>query len=150
MPGYGIKDPERGFMDWEHVERQLRESRNYWICSVGADGRPHAMPVWGILLDSEVCFSTDRSSRKGRNLSHDPHVSVHLESGDDVVIIEGVVQELANDERFARFCDTYHAKYDFRPEWSAENPTYAVRPARIFAWLEKDFTGTATRWTFSA
>jgi pyridoxine/pyridoxamine 5'-phosphate oxidase len=150
MPGYGIKDSATGYMPWEHVEQQLRDSRNYWICSVGGDGRPHAMPVWGILLDGVVCFSTGGSSRKGRNLARDPHVSVHLESGDDVVIIEGVVEEMANDERFARFREAYQAKYAFRPDWSPDSPTYSVRPERIFAWLEKDFTGTATRWVFDA
>ena len=30
--------------------------------------------------------------RKGRNLAENPNVAVHLESGDDVVILEGVAE----------------------------------------------------------
>ena len=48
MPAlYGMGKAKNGTMKWANVCRQLEASRNYWICTTRADGRPHAMPVWG-------------------------------------------------------------------------------------------------------
>lgn len=54
MPGYGIKAGEEGLQSWERFEERARESHNYWIATVGDDGRPHVMPVWGLWLDGRV------------------------------------------------------------------------------------------------
>ena len=74
---------------------------------------------------------------------------VHLESGDEVVILEGVAEELTDTERLGQFADAYDAKYRFRPDIHDQaNVTYVVRPQVVFGWLEKDFPGGATRWKF--
>jgi hypothetical protein len=76
-------------------------------------------------------------------------VGVHLESGDEVVIIEGVAEEVTDLDQLAQFAEAYDAKYDFRPDiQDQQNITYAVRPQVAFGWLEKDFPGGATRWKF--
>lgn len=148
MPsGYGVRPEQSGMLPLSRLDEKLAESRNYWIVSTRPDGRPHAMPVWGIWLEQSVLFSTDPSSRKGRNLAARPDIVVHLESGDDVVIVEGHAEEVADVGLLRRFADAYDAKYHFRPDLG--NPAhgvYRVRPARAFSWLEKDFPGTATRW----
>ncbi len=48
----------RGYVDnpisevsWEYIEQRLRESINYWLCSVRPDGRPHVIPRGGVYLD---------------------------------------------------------------------------------------------------
>ena len=41
-PGY--VDAPRALLDWEQVERRLVSARNYWLCTVRPDGRPHAVP----------------------------------------------------------------------------------------------------------
>jgi len=107
------------------------------------------MPVWGVWLDERLLFSTSRASQKGRNLARDPRVVVHLESGDEVVILEGLAEEENDVGRLTRFADAYDAKYHFRPDIDdQENVTYAVLPQMAFGWLEKDFPGGATRWRF--
>ncbi len=152
MPkAYGLKGPRSGsgLMPWSWASAQLAKSRNYWVCTVRADGRPHAMPVWGVWLDGKLYFGTSRSSQKGRNLERDSRVVVHLESGDEALILEGVVEEVTERERYAVYADVYDAKYQFRPEpHSRDDVTYAVRPLTAFGWLEKDYTGSATRWKF--
>jgi PPOX class probable F420-dependent enzyme len=152
MPkGYGLKGPRSGsgLMPWSQAAAQLAEARNYWIGTVRADGRPHAMPVWGVWQDERLLFSTSRASQKGRNLARDPRVVVHLESGDEVVILEGVAEELTEADQLAQFAEAYDAKYHFRPDVRDQmNVTYAVRPKAAFGWLERDFPGGATRWTF--
>jgi len=84
MPSlYGMGKAKKGTMKWADVCRQLEASRNYWICTTRADGRPHAMPVWGFWFDDAVVFGTGRETMKARNIARSPSVVVHLESGDD-------------------------------------------------------------------
>jgi PPOX class probable F420-dependent enzyme len=139
-----------GLRSWQDVTQQLARARNYWVATARPDGRPHVMPVWGIWLDGAFWFSTSRRSRKGRNLAAEPHLAVHLESGDDVVILEGEAEEVTEEEQLVRFADTYETKYGFRPDTQVANTvTYRLRPRVAFAWLESDFPGGATRWRFA-
>jgi hypothetical protein len=151
-PGYGFETAtsapgER--LPWEQVVEWLTASRNYWVCSTRPDGRPHAMPVWGLWLEGAVYFSTGRTSQKGRNLAANPAVVIHLESGDDTVILEGVVAEVTDKEVLARFADAYETKYDFRPDVDdADGLYYKLHARKALAWRERDFPESATRWRF--
>ena len=147
---YRIQRDESGMLPLSRLEEKLAASRNYWIVSVRPDGRPHVMPVWGLWLDQAVMFSTDPSSRKGRNLAARAEVAVHLESGDDVVILEGRAEVVTDPGLLERFRDAYETKYEFRPDpGNPAHGVYRVLPARAFSWVEKDFPGTATRWQWS-
>jgi hypothetical protein len=144
--GYGISTAVAGMLDWDWATERLAASRNYWIVTSGPDGRPHAMPVWGIWHEDGVVFSTSAQSRKGRNLARDRRVVVHLESGDEVVIIEGEVETLALDDVIG---DAFAAKYDWRPDVTdSESPWYTLRPRIGYAWRERDYPTTATRFRF--
>lgn len=148
---YGIKpsDAGSGLLEWQWVSQQIAASRNYWICTTRPDGRPHAMPVWGVWIHETLLFSTSRASRKARNLASQPEIVVHLEGGDEAVILEGIAEEATDPQLLAEFVDAYDAKYKFRPDPSdLNNITYALRPKVALAWLEKDFVGGATRWQF--
>jgi hypothetical protein len=96
----------------------------------------------GPWIDDAVVFSTSPESRKGRNLAHDPRVVVHLESGDEVVIVEGEVETIGLDDRIA---GAYEAKYDSgnpEPLW------YRVPPRIVYAWLETAYPRSVTRFSF--
>jgi nitroimidazol reductase NimA-like FMN-containing flavoprotein (pyridoxamine 5'-phosphate oxidase superfamily) len=150
MPGYGIKAEPEGMLPWCWADARLSESRNYWICTTRPDGRPHAAPVWGVWLDGALYFGSGERSVKTRNLAANPAVVAHVESGDDVVIVEGVTEmRLDLDPAlFERIADVYAAKYDgFKP--SASEPLFVVRPRVVFAWMEKSYPDTATRWRFA-
>lgn len=147
MPvGYGIAAESDGLLDWPDVVRRLTAARNYWLCTTRPDGRPHAMPVWGLWLDECVVFSTDPASRKGRNLAARPAAVIHLESGDDVVVVDGTVGPFHGDP--TAFADEYEAKYALRPEPVPAQGVYAMRPQVVLAWREVDFPRSATRWLF--
>jgi hypothetical protein len=77
---------------------------------------------------------------KARNLGSNPRLVVHLESGDEVVILEGTAQQVTADESVA---DAYEAKYEHRPEVDG---LWLVRPTRAFAWTESDYPNNATRF----
>ncbi len=146
---YGIEPDGEGLLPWTYVVERMTVSRNYWIASTRPDGRPHAAPVWGVWLNDTLYFGTGRGSRKARNFIRNPQVNVHLESGDDVVIVEGVVEEVRDREHLARIIAAYTQKYPgytSDPEFEQASVWYAVRATRAFAWREQDFTRSATRW----
>ena len=145
--GYGISTSRDGMLSWRHVDERMLEARNYWISSTRPDGRPHVAPVWGVWVEGTLYFGTGRHSRKGRNLAANPAVVVHLESGDDVVIIEGVVEEVADRASLAAVDKAYQAKYRISVGETPDGAVwYALRPKAAYAWLESDFTNTATCW----
>jgi PPOX class probable F420-dependent enzyme len=149
VAGYGIATGDEGQLPWSWAEQQLTASRNYWIGTTRPDGRPHAMPVWGVWSQDALFFSTDPDSNKGRNLAARPDVVVHLESGDEVVVIEGRAERLAGAELPESFVDDYDAKYGHKIDTS--NPAFAfyrVAPSRVLAWRESDFPTSATRFGF--
>jgi PPOX class probable F420-dependent enzyme len=115
------------------------------VTTTKPDGAPHAMPVWGLWVDGAFVFSTSPKSRKGRNLARDPRAVVHIERDDDVVILEGDVEEAELDDGTA---DAYEAKYDHRPDpRSADEGWYRLRPRVAHAW-DRDFPLTVTRFKF--
>lgn len=147
-------------ISWGRVGARLRGAYNYWVSTAGADGQPHAAPVWGVWFDDTFYFGTGRRSRKGRNLAANPRIVVHLESGDDVVILEGEATEVRDPAVLARLDDAYAAKYvdgdtgePYRPlavEAELDAVFYAVRPRLAHAWLEAAFVVSRNRWRFDA
>ena len=74
----------------ERALSRLRAATSYWLATTRPDGRPHSMPVWGVLVGDEFWFGT--AGQKVRNLRHQPYAVVHHESADDVAILEGRVE----------------------------------------------------------
>jgi nitroimidazol reductase NimA-like FMN-containing flavoprotein (pyridoxamine 5'-phosphate oxidase superfamily) len=148
-PSYGMKTPHK-FLPFSHAEERMAKSRNYWICTIRPDGRPHSIPVWGFWLDGSLYFGTGRSTRKARNLEKNPALSIHLESGDDVVILEGsaVEVDLADKATLKKLDAASRAKYKMPLVMDADSVIYSVRPRLVLAWTEKDFPNNATRWQF--
>ena len=154
MPqGYGLSAPGVTFkpLPFAWVEERMAASRNYWVATTRHDGRPHVIPVWGLWLDGAFFFSTDPDSLKGRNIARDPRVVVHLESGDEVVVMEGDLVREHDAGALSRFSEAYDAKYRVRPDVSDPDagPVYRLKHHTALAWLEKDFPSTATRWQFA-
>ena len=148
--GYGIHSDEEGLVPWSQAVEKLERARNYWVGTTRPDGAPHAMPVWGLWLDDSLVFSSGSETRKTRNLARDPRVVIHLESGDDVVIVEGTAERVTDEAELRRIGEIYTAKYDFTfdPTGPGDYPVFRVRPRVAYAWLERDFPGTATRYAF--
>jgi hypothetical protein len=116
--------------------------------------QPHVRPYWAIWNERQLVFST--ASRTLRNISANQHVTVHLESGIDVVIVEGTARAESEPSSLATFVDSYNEKYDWdltvRRDGGVSDSSgnagsvIAVSPRTVFAWpgdLE-----SATRWRF--
>lgn len=148
MPEYGIQPPtpEAGLLDWAFVQGRMQAARNYWVATASPDGKPHTAPVWGIWFEDRFYFSTGAKTVKGRNLSANPQMVVHTESGDETVILEGRAQAVPSGELFTRLDEVYFAKYQVN--LMHDNPVYVLVTKKAFAWREHDFPTSATRWVF--
>jgi PPOX class probable F420-dependent enzyme len=147
---YGIHEDAEGLLEWSWAEERLVAARNYWVCTTRPDGRPHAMPVWGLWHEGSFHFSSSPESRKARNLAANPAVTVHLESGDDVVIVEGGADLESDDARLTQLAAEYSRKYSFEVNFTGGRPLKVVVPRTAYAWIEQDYPATATRFTFPA
>ena len=137
----GYVDNPASFLTWERVAAQLAESVNYWLCSVRPDGRPHVIPRWGVFLDEKFFYDGSSETRHAQNLAANPHVSLHLESGTEAVILEGTSAPAGepDPELARRLADAYRAKYaahGYSPEpnqWD-EGGLYVFTPRQCLAW----------------
>lgn len=150
MPGYGLQPPteKEGLLPWAFVSQRMAAARNYWVSTASLQGDPHAVPVWGVWVDERFYFSTGQTSRKGRNLAENPRLVVHLESGDEAVILHGLAEEVPPGALFTRLDKVYFAKYAVH--LTDENPVYGLAATLALAWQESEFPTTATRWRFEA
>ena len=151
MPEYGLSDPsDARLLPWSWATDRLGPARNYWISTTRPNGRPHAMPVWGVWIEDVFHFSTATGSRKARNLAGNPYCVIHPESADEAVIVEGVVEVVEDEAALAPFRETYSRKYGMDPT-QIPGTIYAVRPRIVFGFIEKaeEFPTTATRWIFA-
>ena len=149
----GYLEPAR--LPWKWAVARLTEARNYWVATTRPDGRPHCRPIWGVWLDDVLYFST--GSLAAQNLVANPAITVHLESGNEVVILEGVADLPREPPLLEQVGRLYYEKYGWQVEMTNDpEPFYAVRPQVAFGWLSDPagldggaaFHGTATRWCF--
>ena len=145
---YGVPPPDEGsgLLEWAWAEEQLRSSHNYWIATVRPDQRPHLVVVWGVWRDGRLCFSTGKLTRKARNLIVNPSCVIATERADETVIIEGVAVVVDDNTELDRIAPVYKEKYG--AGFPTDEPLFAVRPTAAFGFIENEFVGTATRWTF--
>jgi PPOX class probable F420-dependent enzyme len=154
MPGYGVEGPGSGtgLLPWQWAEAKLIASHDYWVVSVWPDGRPHAMPVWGVWDDDGLLFSSGGRSRKVRNLRADPRCVVAVQDTTDPVVLEGTAEFVTDPAQLSRTIDLINAKYassygvDFLDP--AVNATVRVHFRQAIGLVQDDFSGSPTRWRF--
>jgi len=143
----------RGFIPWNKIDNWLRAARSIWISTTRPDGRPHAVPVWFIWAERDLYFISARNLQKARNLARQPWTVVHLGDGDDVVILEGPVEIVREQDELERIDELYRAKY-VDPGSGAQATIfepgadlYRVDIKHIMAW-EYGTIANRTDWTF--
>ncbi|MGY1605186.1 pyridoxamine 5'-phosphate oxidase family protein [Geodermatophilus sp. SYSU D00815] len=138
---------------WSDIERLLADAQLYWIITVRADGRPHAVPLVGVWHDGAFAFCTGAQEQKQRNLAANPHVAVTTGStgahgwntGTDVVV-EGTAVRVTDPGALRELAAAWSAKYgddwrfDVRGEEFVEAVegggralVYRVPPAKVLA-----------------
>ncbi|HZB48640.1 MAG TPA: pyridoxamine 5'-phosphate oxidase family protein [Mycobacteriales bacterium] len=157
MPaGYGLPATSDGLLSWsDDVEPRLVASLHYWLATVRPDGTPHSVPRWGVWVDGRFYYDGSPETRHARNVEHNPACTLTLESGTEVVIIEGTSARTRADAadlgaRLAAAFGKYHSLgYSPGPDsWSGEDGggLRVITPRRALAWFS--FPTDCTRFTF--
>ena len=103
---------------WEDVERLLDGAQLYWIITVRADGRPHAVPLVGVWHDGAFAFCTGPVEQKQRNLDAHPQVAVttgttgagRWNAGLEAVV-EGTATRVTDENALRALAAAWYAKY---------------------------------------
>jgi PPOX class probable F420-dependent enzyme len=80
--------------DQEWREFVSEGTRTGKLATVHADGRPHVAPVWFVLDDTDLVFTTARDTVKGRALTRDPRTALCVDDERppfSFVLVEGRV-----------------------------------------------------------
>jgi hypothetical protein len=158
MPDYGVDTDRWEALPWSWAAQRLVPARSYWLVTVSAEGRPHALPVWGVWDDGEhrFCFSCGPRSRKAANVAANPRVTLTTESTVEAVSVEGVAAAVDIDARREQWIERYLTKYlplsaELSGDFLRANLVLEVIPERAFAVIdrEQEFAERATRWHFS-
>lgn len=154
--GYGLPETSDGLLPWAAVEAKLVEARHYWLASVRPDGRPHSVPRWGVWVGGRFYYDGAPSTRHTRNVEVNPAVTLTLESGTDVVIVEGRSDATRAEPGdlgavLAEAFGKYHAS-GYHPEadaWSGADGggLRVITPSLVLAW--SDFPKDCTRFHFA-
>ena len=149
-PGY-VESPT-STVSWELVEQRLEKAKNYWLCSVYPDGRPHVIPRWAVYVDGKIYYDGSPETRHARNIAKNPQVSLHLESGDQALIVEGTAIEAGkpSPELAAKIAAAYCAKYTQfgyspKPDQWNEGGLFVFTPRKVLTWT--NFMDDPTRFT---
>jgi hypothetical protein len=143
-----------GVLAWPEVAARLAVARNYWLCTTMPSGAPHAAPVWGVVTGETLYLYSERRTVKARNLAADPRVVVHLEGGEDVLIVRGIAQDAGTPAQVPDVVTALAAKYtgdgdrQYLPDADPGfDVVYAIRPQSAMMWRLADYEGSQRRWT---
>src|SRR3954469_457153 len=92
VPGYGIPTSSDGLPHWAWGRGRLETATIYWLATAGADAAPHLIPIWGAWV-GERWYVEGGPTRWQRNLGANPKLAIHVEDGDEGVIVEGDARE---------------------------------------------------------
>ena len=128
---------DQPLLEWERVDAQLTEAGTYWV-TARAPGHPHPRPVWGIWSERTLTLSIG-SLVLARAVGQDPRITVHLESGTDVVIVEGTARLLSEPD--VQSVDAYNAKYAWAYTYEEYGALTRVDPNVVIAWRSGGWAG---------
>jgi Pyridoxamine 5'-phosphate oxidase len=141
-------------LSWPEVAARLAAARNYWLCTTMPSGAPHAAPVWGVVASGTLYLYSERRTVKARNLAADPRMAVHLESAEDVVIVQGTAEDLGTPAQVPDVISALSAKYtsegdrQYLPDADPDfDVVYAIKPCSAMVWRLADYAGSQRRWT---
>lgn len=128
------------------VSSFMRKEWQASFATVGAEGRPHIIPVFFTYNEGKVYVQTDRKSVKVRNLTKNSNVAVAVYRGEEAVIIRGKGKVIADRNEFTKrtqqHIDKYHLQLDEHGRDSMGIPLFDAKircvievvPERILFW----------------
>jgi PPOX class probable F420-dependent enzyme len=74
----------------EEMQTFLQDERTLQVATIGADGYPHLVAMWYVLLDHQIAFWTYARSQKAVNFRRDPRLTCLVEAGQRYEELRGV------------------------------------------------------------
>jgi len=138
-------------LDWDWVDRQLSAAGTYWVLARSLD-TPHPRPVWGVWHGGALHLSIG-SPTITRLLQHDPGLTVHLDSGTDVVIVAATAVNGAPTDPGA--LEAYRSKYGQNYDTAEFGELTRAEAASVIAWRAAGWAGRdgfrqSGKWMFDA
>jgi hypothetical protein len=171
LDGYGAP-----LIPWAKVHERLeqglsqepgsgRPSRHTcWLATVNPDGSPHVMPLGALWVDGAFYFTAGATTRKARNLAHNPHCVLTIATHDFDLVFEGKGSKVTDQDVVRRIARIYSAQgwevtvgdgtASLNGEYSAPSAgpppwdVYEVIPETVYALGTAEPYG-ATRWRFA-
>jgi PPOX class probable F420-dependent enzyme len=118
--------------------RALFDGPNYaHVATVLPNGGPHSVPVWVGLEGDQIAFLTSPSSRKARNIEHDPRVAISVAGHDQpfaMAQVRGRVTERVEGDAAWEIIDRISDKYTGQPyPLRTDRVVFLVDPERASA-----------------
>jgi nitroimidazol reductase NimA-like FMN-containing flavoprotein (pyridoxamine 5'-phosphate oxidase superfamily) len=132
ITGYNMPEDSDHLLSWAFVAEQMTTSRHYWLSTTSADGRPHAAPVWGIWYENRIHFEGSPQTAWLRNLQRNPYIAVHLPDAEKVVMIEGVLHLIEDDELDGAAWDALDTA--FQQKYNVNKGRHIYASSRIRCW----------------
>ena len=165
MADYGVGGDTWSALDWSWAGTRLAATRNYWVTTVGPDGQPHSMPVWGVWDDESLrfMFSCSPNARKARDLGNNPRLTFTTDNSVECVSVQATARRISDPSELQGWITLYVSKYgdeigadqpgaaEEMAEFVASHACYEATPSAAFAIIERadEFAERATRWRFT-
>jgi hypothetical protein len=148
---------------WAEAQKQIAEAGQYWLATVQPDGHPHVMPLFGVWSEGCLYFTAGESTRKAKNLAHNPHCVLTFSGKGLDLIVEGEATKITDETKMQRVAEVYASKYDwhitvqdgaYTADYGAPSAgpppyeLYEVQLTKVFGLGMGEPYG-ATRWRFA-
>ncbi|WP_219469871.1 pyridoxamine 5'-phosphate oxidase family protein [Nonomuraea rhizosphaerae] len=147
---------------WAEAREQVEGAQTFWLSTVRADGSPHVTTLLAVWQDDVLHFCTGPGEQKALNLETNRRCALttgasSLSEGLDVVV-EGVAEQVTDQERLKRLADAYEAKYgsewhfdvgedSFLQQGGLRALVFGVAPVKVLAFRKGDHS-SQTRYRF--
>lgn len=132
-----------------------------WLATVNPDGRPHVMPLGVLWVGGALFFNSGPATRKGKNLTRDPHCVITVATHDFDLVVEGEAVKVTDEAKLRRVAEGYaslgwpasvrdgalEAEYSAPSAGPPPWDVYEVTPTTVYGLGTAELHG-ATRWRF--
>jgi hypothetical protein len=143
-----------GAVSARRLAGRLSAARTYWLATTLPTGAPHVAPVWGAVAGDTLYLYSERRTVKARNIATSPRVVVHLESGEHVLIVHGLAEDLGLPADVEHVVAALRGKYtrpadrEYLPDADPDfDVVCAMQPISAIAWELDDYAGSQRRWS---
>lgn len=147
VPGYRMPIDRDSLLTWHFVADQMSQASHYWLTTTFGDGRPHAVPVWGLWHDDHLLFEGSIQTAWAQNLLRDPRMVVHPPDAERVVTIEGVASIIDDADLSTEEWQALDTRFQTKYDVDKGSPYWWVEPTKVLAWNGGGLD-TTTRWIF--